>query len=66
MKKEEFLQKVYALTSQLAELVDVLPNIPSIDESDEYYEESKMVLSSGALQIEIDAEQISDLYFDKE
>ena len=66
MKREEFLQKVYALTSQLAELVDVLPDIPSIDESDEYYEESKMMLSSAALQIEMDAEQISDLYFDKE
>lgn len=66
MKRSEFLDKVYFLTNQLAELVDELPNIPSIDESIDNYEESKMTLSAGALQIEMDAEQISDLYFEAE
>ena len=66
MKRPEFLEKVHALTNQLNDLVNSLPNIPSLEENDDNIEQSKTIVLSAILSVEMDSEQISDLYFDKD
>lgn len=66
MKREEFLNKIYALTTQLNELVELLPNIQSLEESNDFVDESKISVLSAILSVEIDAENLSDLYFETE
>ena len=66
MTREEFLNKFEDLTRQLKDLVNELPSIPELEDSvEEEWEQSKIALDLDILGLELQADFISDKYFDE-
>ena len=68
MTREEFLNKFEDLTRQLSNLVNELPSIPELEDSlyTEEFEQSKKALDLDILGLELQADFISDKYFDQD
>lgn len=66
MTRLEFENKVLELTKQLEELVNTLPDIPTLEDSlDIEYDQSKSAYALCITQLELYIDDISDLYFDE-
>jgi hypothetical protein len=67
MTREEFLNKFKDLTRQLEDLVNELPSIPELEDSleTEEFEQGKKSLDLDILGLELQADFISDKYFDE-
>ena len=68
MTREEFFNKFEDLTRQLSNLVNELPSIPELEDSlyTEEFEQSKKALDLDILGLELQADFISDKYFDQD
>lgn len=67
MTRKEFEDQVFALTEQLIELVNKLPEISVLEDSTDIdeFEQSKIAFELSILAIEQDLKLISDKYFDE-
>jgi hypothetical protein len=68
MTRKEFFNKFEDLTRQLSNLVNELPSIPELEDSlyTEEFEQSKKALDLDILGLELQADFISDKYFDQD
>jgi|LakMenE01Jun11ns_1017448.scaffolds.fasta_scaffold9453630_2 hypothetical protein len=66
MTRKEFLNKFEDLTRQLEDLVNELPSIPELEEDIYKEDESKMSVSADIMSLEMNIDNLSDLYFDQD